>query len=478
LVNELQKESTECVTTMFEENPEWILYGVLGFAWLEFGWEAYLGIRQRRIYKEHTKPPPELKDITDEDTFEKARTYALDKSKFGSIQGLFSQTFNTVLIWLFAYKYLWDVAQDLNRQTGVLDPESEIHRSLTFIVLSNVLSTVIYMPFSVYSTFVLEQKHGFNKQTPLFFVKDQLKKFALMQAIMLPLVAAIIKIVQWGGEYFFIYLWLFVVAFSLFMLIVYPEFIAPLFDKYVPLPEGELKTQIEELAASIQFPLYKLFVVEGSKRSSHSNAYFYGFFNFKRIVLFDTLLSDQERLKVKTAIGSEEDEEKKNKEDEDSLKGKGCTNEEILAVLGHELGHWKLNHVLKNIIISQVHMFLMFAFFGYLYKQQLLYTAFGFAHEQPVLIGFMIILQFITAPYNAVLDFAMTCLSRRFEFQADDFAFQLFKRSDKLRSALIKLNNDNLGYPIYDWLYSAWNHSHPPIIERLGVLKAKDEKAQ
>ena len=153
--------------------------------------------------------------------------------RFGSIQGLFSQTFNTVLIWLFAYKYLWDVAQDLNRQTGVLDSESEIHRSLTFIVLSNVLSTVIYMPFSVYSTFVLEQKHGFNKQTPLFFVKDQLKKFALMQAIMLPLVAAIIKIVQWGGEFFFIYLWMFVVAFSLFMLIVYPEFIAPLFDKQV-----------------------------------------------------------------------------------------------------------------------------------------------------------------------------------------------------------------------------------------------------
>merc|ERR1712029_976364 len=250
------------------------------------------------------------------------------------------------------------------------------------------------------------------------------------------------------------------------------------FDKYTPLPEGELRTEIEELAASIEFPLYKLFVVEGSKRSSHSNAYFYGFFNFKRIVLFDTLLSDEERLKVKAAVEEDKkgagDEDKE--EEEDTLKGKGCTNEEILAVLGHELGHWKLNHVLKNIIISQIHMFLMFALFGYMYKLQVLYTAFGFMSEQPVVIGFMIILQFITAPYNAILDFAMTCLSRRFEFQADDFAFQLFKRTDKLRSALIKLNNDNLGYPIYDRLYSAWNHSHPPIIERLAVLKAKDEK--
>jgi len=468
-----------------ESNPEWILYGVLIFAWLEFAWEAYLGIRQRRIYKEHTKPPPELKDITDEETFEKARVYALDKSKFGSIQGLFSQGFNTLIIWAFAYKYMWDLAFNINRNTGFIDHDSEIYRSMTFMVVSNVLSTIIYLPFTVYSTFVLEEKHGFNKQTPLFFVKDQIKKFFVMQAIMLPLVAAIIKIVHWGGDYFFVYLWLFVVTFSLFMLIVYPEFIAPLFDKYIPLPEGELKTQIEELAASIQFPLYKLFVVEGSKRSSHSNAYFYGFFNFKRIVLFDTLLSDEERLKVKAAVqadkkgeGEADDEVKEQEEEEDTLKGKGCTNEEILAVLGHELGHWKLNHVLKNIVISQVHMFLMFALFGYLYKLQMLYTAFGFVSEQPVVIGFMIILQFITAPYNAVLDFAMTCLSRRFEFQADDFAFQLFKRTDKLRSALIKLNNDNLGYPIYDWLYSAWNHSHPPIIERLSVLKAKDEKIE
>merc|ERR1712242_425235 len=130
-----------------------------------------------------------------------------------------------------------------------------------------------------------------------------------------------------------------------------------------------------------------------------------------------------------------------------------------------------------NIVIAQVHMFLMFAFFGYLYKQQVLYTAFGFSEEQPVLIGLMIILQFITAPYNTVLDFAMTILSRRFEFQADDFAVNM-GRSEKLQSALIKLNNDNLGFPIYDWLYSAWHHSHPPILERLAVLKAKTQSAK
>jgi len=467
---------------VFRTNPEYILYAVLSFAWLEFAWESYLGSRQRKVYKEHTKPPPELKEITNEETFEKARLYALDKSKFGSVHGLFSQVLSTAIVWYHAYKYIWDRANEINGKIG-LDQESEIYQSLTFVLISNVFSTVVNMPFSVYSTFVLEERHGFNKQTAGFYIKDQIKKFILMQVLMLPLVAVIIKIVHWGGEYFFVYLWFFVVVFTLFMMVIYPEFIAPLFDKYVPLPAGELKTRIEELAASIEFPLYKLFVVEGSKRSSHSNAYFYGFFNFKRIVLFDTLLSDEEREKVKLLTADEnaqKEEEKKeddaDEKDKDDLKGKGCSNDEILAVLGHELGHWKLNHVLKNLIISEVHIFLMFAFFGYLYKQQILYTAFGFASEQPVLIGMMIILQFITGPYNAILDFAMTALSRRFEFQADDFAVKLFKRSDKLQSALIKLNNDNLGFPIFDWLYSAWHHSHPPIIERLAVLKSKDKK--
>merc|ERR1712110_1254908 len=289
--------------------------------------------------------------------------------------------------------------------------------------------------------------------------------------------AGVIKIVYWGGDYFFVYLWGFVVLITLFLMTIYPDLIAPLFDKYTPMPEGELKGQIESLAASISFPLYKLYVVEGSKRSSHSNAYFYGFFKFKRIVLFDTLLEESERMKLKTDEEKEKERLEKEKEEQEGKddtkdaekekkKKMGCSRDEILAVLGHELGHWKLNHVFKNLVISEVHIFFMFALFGYLYHLQPLYTAFGFPDEQPVLIGLMIILQFITAPYNAILNFAMTALSRRFEFQADEFGKSL-GRAEKLCAALIKLNNDNLSYPIYDWLYSSWHHSHPPLLERL-----------
>eukprot|EP00088_Acartia_fossae_P003118 TRINITY_DN11294_c0_g2_i1.p1 TRINITY_DN11294_c0_g2~~TRINITY_DN11294_c0_g2_i1.p1 ORF type:complete len:453 (+),score=109.63 TRINITY_DN11294_c0_g2_i1:44-1402(+) len=449
---------------MLEVNADQIFYGVLGFMWLEFLWEAYIGSRQRKIYKTQTTVPSELTKILDEDTFTKARLYALDRSSFGSIQGLFSQVLSTGLLYVSGYKIFWDLAGDtLNH----FDYQGyEILQSLLFTLYLSLFSTVIGLPFTIYSTFVIEERHGFNKQTAGFFVKDQIKKFIVGQLIQAPILAGIIKIVYWGGDHFYLYLWLFAMLMMLFLMTVYPDLIAPLFDKYTPLPEGELKTGIEELAAKIEFPLYKLYVVEGSKRSSHSNAYFYGFYKFKRIVLFDTLLEIEERKKIKESIGEEWKEED---QDEKSRKS-GCNKEEILAVLGHELGHWKLNHVLKNIILAQVQIFLMFLLFAYLSKAKPLYVAFGFSDSTPVLIGLMIVLQYILAPYSAVVNFLMTVLSRKFEFQADRFAAELGLAND-LGSALIKLNIDNLSFPIYDWLYSAWNHSHPPLLERLDALK-------
>merc|ERR1712045_980920 len=184
-------------------------------------------------------------------------------------------------------------------------------------------------------------------------------------------------------------------------------------------------------------------------------------------------MGEAERLKLKTEEDKDkEEEEEKEEEKEESRKATGCNDSEIVAVLGHELGHWKMNHVLKNIVIGQVQIFLMFALFAYLSKSKPLYLAFGFEDSQPVLIGLMIVLQYITAPYSAVIGFLMSVLSRHFEFQADEFAAKMGKAKD-LQSALVKLNNDNLSFPIYDWLFSAWHHSHPPILERLSVLKTK-----
>lgn len=350
---------------------------------------------------------------------------------------------------------------DLVKYVG-LDATSEVLVSCMFILLMNTFGTIKEIPFKIYSLFVLEERHGFNKQTAGFFVKDQIKAFIVAQAISIPIVAVIVKIVQIGGPYFFVYLWLFVGLVSLVLITIYPVYIAPLFDKFRPLEEGPLRSSIEELAVKLKFPLGQLFVVEGSKRSAHSNAYFTGLFGVKRIVLFDTLLLNK---------GLADDSTLK-----DDERGKGCTNEEVLAVLGHELGHWKLGHVTKNIVIMQTQLFIIFASFAFLFTWGPLYEAIGFSSGQlPVIVGFLVIVMYILAPLNFVTGICMTFLSRRFEYQADQFALDLGYAAE-LGDALIKLNIDNLGFPIYDHWYSAMNHSHPTLLERLSKLTTDEKK--
>ncbi|XP_076834188.1 CAAX prenyl protease 1 homolog [Brachyhypopomus gauderio] len=451
-----------------------IFYAVLVFSWTVYIWEAYLASRQRNIYRSTMHVPTELGKIMDPDTFEKSRLYQLDKSNFGFWSGLYSETEGTLILLLGGIPFLWRISGSVTAHFS-LGPEYEISQSLVFLMLATLFSAVTGMPWSLYSTFVIEEKHGFNQQTLSFFLKDALKKFAVTQCILLPVTSLLLYIIKIGGEYFFIYAWLFTLIVSLVLVTIYADYIAPLFDKFTPLPEGDLKTDIETMAKSISFPLTKIYVVEGSKRSSHSNAYFYGFFKNKRIVLFDTLLEDFSPLnkKAEEHTAGEQTEENEVSGEEKSKpqkKRQGCSNHEVLAVLGHELGHWKLGHTVKNIVISQMNSFLCFFLFAALIGRKELFLAFGFHDSQPTLIGLMIIFQFIFSPYNELLSFSLTVLSRRFEFQADAFARDM-GRSAELHSALIKLNKDNLGFPVADWLFSTWHYSHPPLLERLRALK-------
>lgn len=475
-------------------DPVTIFYAVFVFMWLVYLWESYLSYRQRELYRTVTKLPEKLESVMDQETYEKARLYNLDKSNFGFWVGIWGEIEHSLILLYGGIPYLWRVSGDVLTSQGY-DSSYEILQSVVFLVFAMCFSTVTSMPFTVYSTFVIEQRHGFNKQTPGFFVKDQIKKFFVTMVIAIPITALLIYIIKIGGDYFFIYVWLFLLVVSLLMITIYADYIAPLFDKFTPLPEGELRTKIEELAKSIEFPLTKLYVVEGSKRSSHSNAYFYGFFKNKRIVLFDTLLEDysplnenkkegetkeesKEETSEKEDKSAEETKEEKTPEGKDNEaasykpkehKKQGCNNEEVLAVLSHELGHWKLGHIIKNLLISQVNSFLCFAAFAFLIDQQELYTAFGFS-TRPTLIGLIIIFQYVFSPYNEVLSFCVTVLSRMFEFQADNFAKKL-RYTGPLKTALIKLNKDNLGFPVNDWLYSTWHFSHPPLLERLKNLE-------
>ncbi|MEE6484891.1 hypothetical protein FKM82_014094 [Ascaphus truei] len=327
-----------------------IFFSVLLFSWTVYVWEAYLAGRQRKIYRTTTHVPTELGNIMDPETFEKSRLYQLDKSNFSFWSGLYSEAEGTLILLLGGIPFLWDVSEQVLEQAG-FGPEYEITQSLVFLLLATLFSALTGLPWSIYNTFVIEERHGFNQQTLGFFFKDAGKKFLVTQCILLPVTSLLLYIIKIGGDYFFIYAWLFTLIVSLVLVTIYADYIAPLFDKFIPLPEGELKEAIEAMAKSIDFPLTKVYVVEGSKRSSHSNAYFYGFFKNKRIVLFDTLLEDYSPL---NKDGTEGKSESENTEVKNVNKKQGCNNHEVLAVLGHELGHWKLGHTVKNIVISQV----------------------------------------------------------------------------------------------------------------------------
>ncbi|KAH8021475.1 hypothetical protein HPB51_015871 [Rhipicephalus microplus] len=399
-------------------------------SWLTYVWETYLSYRQYKMCKATPRVPPELTAITDQETFSKARLYQLDKMKFGFYSSLWNELETTVVLLFGGIAFFWHLCEGLAARAGA--PNHELAVTSLFIFGGSLLSTLLDLPWSIYYTFVLEERHGFNKQTPGFFAKDRVKKFFLMQLVILPISCGVVQIIKMGGEYFFIYLWFFTLIVSVSVHVVFAA---------------------------------------GSKRSSHSNAYFFGLFKEKKIVLFDTLFEKDATTEGENGgIVNEENVSKSKAEPEKKQQKKtGCNNDEILGVLAHELGHWKLSHVIKNFVIGQVHLFFCFMIFSLLYTDDRAYRAFGFYDYKPVFIGLMLIFMYIFSPYNTLVDFLMTVLSRRFEFQADAFARRMHHASF-LRSALIKLNRDNLSFPVYDWLYSSWHHSHPPVLERVRAL--------
>lgn len=410
---------------------------VIGFSFVVYAFETYLNYRQHLKLKE-TERPVSIRAIIEEDVFNKSRLYGLDKSYFRFVSSLFSQIQGVALLHYNLLPILWNFSGDLNQKYFNLSLEYEISQSLTFFFLFYVVTTLIGLPLSLYQTFVLEEKHGFNKSTIGLFFSDLAKSTALVAGIGSPVLAGFLYIIKWAGKSFPFYVWSFMVVIQLLMITIFPVYIQPLFNKFSTLEEGPLKVQIEELAKSVAFPLTKLYVIDGSKRSSHSNAYFFGLFKNKRIVLYDTLLEQS-------------------------------TTEEILAILGHELGHWKLNHVTSRLLVGQVHLLVIFLAFQQFITNKALYDAFGFTGpNMPVFIGF-VLFQYLYAPVEAVLGFLLNALSRLHEFQADAFAVEL-GRARPLAMGLVKLQKKNLGDMNPDPLYSAYHFSHPPLSERLAAL--------
>lgn len=341
----------------------------------------------------------------------------------------------------------------------------EITHTLVFLFAYNLITTIINLPVAYYSTFILEENFGFNKSTVKLWITDLLKGQALGIALGTPLLSAFLAIVQKTGNSFFYYLFLFGITVQLFGITIYPIAILPMFNKLSPLKEGDLKTGVEALAKRLDFPLKQLFVIDGSKRSAHSNAYFYGLPWKKHIVIYDTLIDKSE-------------------------------TEEVVAVLSHELGHWSLSHTTKLFGIAQFHMFYIFALFSVFINNRSLYHSFGFHDEFPIIIGFILFSEAL-APMDMVIKLLMNVLSRKFEFEAgestldsvvcvpcgadaspDEFAVKL-GYSTELAKSLIKLQIQNLSTMDADWMYASYHFSHPILPERLGALgwSGKDKTA-
>ena len=295
---------------------------LVGFSLGQYFFEGFLSFRQYQILK-RKKAPKVLENEISQETFDKSQAYGRAKAQFGFVASLYGQAQNLAFVYYDALPKVWAL-------TGLWLPRilpakytGEITHTLLFFFVFNIISTILNLPISYYSTFVLEEKFGFNKQTVKLWVTDMLKGQALMAAFGAPLLSAFLWIIQKTGNQFFYWLWLFGIAVSVFMITIYPIAILPLFNKLTPLDEGPLKTGVEALATRLKFPLHELYVIDGSKRSAHSNAYFFGLPWKKHIVIYDTLIDKSE-------------------------------TEEVVAVLGHELGHWSLGHTTKLFAISQV----------------------------------------------------------------------------------------------------------------------------
>jgi STE24 endopeptidase len=299
--------------------------------------------------------------------------------------------------------------------------------------------TLVEIPTSVYQTFVIEEKFGFNKSSVNQFIKDQLLHLALGAAIGLPLLTLILWVMDNVGPQWWLWAWGIIMGFSLLMSWLYPTVIAPLFNKFTPMEEGSLKDRIQGLLARCGFNSQGIFIMDGSKRSGHGNAYFTGLGNNKRIVFFDNLVNSLEE-------------------------------EELEAVLAHELGHFKCKHVIKMLIATSIMALISFAILGWLINEPWFYSGLGV--EQPSKAAALLLFMLVSSTFTFFMQPVSAYFQRKFEFEADDFAASNAK-ADKMISGLVKLYEENANTLTPDPLYSAFHYSHPPAAIRIAHLESK-----
>lgn len=406
-----------------------------GFLVLSVALQFWLAYRQiRHIARHRGQVPADFAEKISLASHQKAADYSITKTQFGQVLLVVEVVVLLALTLFGGLQWLSDLVLSYTGP-GML-------YQIGLIAAYSVVSGVIGIPLSLYSQFVIEERFGFNNMSIGLFFADLVKSTLLMSALTLPLLWVILTLMVKAGQLWWLYAWAVFCGFQLLVMVLYPNLIAPLFNKFSPLADEALKARIEDLMQRVSFASGGLFVMDGSRRSAHGNAYFSGFGKVKRIVFYDTLL---ERLEPA----------------------------EIEAVLAHELGHFKLNHIKKRIALMFVMTLPFLALLGYLKNQVWFYTGLGVdpmalgGTDAMALLLFMLIMPVFTFVFSPLMSIG----SRKHEFEADAFAAK-HASADDLRNALVKMYDDNASTLTPDPLHSTFYDSHPPASIRIQHLMA------
>lgn len=373
--------------------------------------------------------PPELQDVYDAEAYKKSQNYKATKYKFGLLTSTFSIVLTLGFLFFDGFEFVDNIARSYS--------SNPITVALIFFGIIMIASDVLTTPFAYYSTFVIEEKFGFNKTTKKTFVLDKIKGWLMSAIIGGGILAVIIWFYNTTGQHFWLYAWALVTFFTVFMNMFYSKLIVPLFNKQTPLEAGELRDKISAYAKTVGFKLDKIFVIDGSKRSTKANAYFSGFGSEKRVTLYDTLINDLD-------------------------------DDEIVAVLAHEVGHYKKKHIIFNLVTSILLTGLTLYILSLFIANPLLSQALGVetASFHVGLIAFMM----LYAPISEITGLIMNVFSRKFEYQADDYAKNTYK-GEPLITSLKKLSKNSLSNLTPHPAYVFMHYSHPTLLQRIKNLR-------
>jgi len=395
--------------------------------------QFWLSTRQKKHVLAHRGSVPEaFKNSIDLPTHQKAADYTVEKGLLSDIDAIFGLGFLIILTLGGGIDAIFAYWTDFSASTLI---NGLVSMASIFLIM-----TIIELPMSYYQTFVVEAKYGFNKSTLQQFIQDQAMSMGLVIAIGMPLLALILWIMDSIGSSWWLWAWAILMGVSLLMSWLFPTVIAPLFNKFTPMEDGTLKDRIQGLLSRCGFNSDGIFIMDGSKRSGHGNAYFTGMGENKRIVFYDTLVESLD-------------------------------DEELEAVLAHELGHFKCKHVIKMLIASSITTLISFAILGWLIDAEWFYTGLGVDLAQQSNAVALLLFTLVSPVFTPFMQPISAYFQRKFEFEADDFAAKNAQAS-KLISGLVKLYKENANTLTPDPLYSAFHYSHPPAAIRINHLES------